>query len=92
MNVSFVLFGLSGLCGLISLVFLFIILLSLQNKGVNINFINVRWNLFVYLEKYRKVTLDTTGRVGLAYYLYYLFAWFTILLFLGSVINKIMSR
>lgn len=90
MSVPVFLFTFTCVFALITCAFIFKVALSLSTKGVEVDFINLRWNLGKYLAIYKEMSKESNGRVGYSYYLVYFFFSLTALCFLGAVVAKIM--
>jgi hypothetical protein len=61
-------FGLAVICGISSLVFTFIAASHLSKRGTKINYWDVRFHMFKYLNQYRALTIEENGKTGALFY------------------------
>jgi len=53
------------LCGVVSSV---LIITFLSKRGTKINYLLIRIYIYKYINQYRKITIEETGKVGLPFY------------------------
>lgn len=60
------------LCGLVNFFFSVMILRTLRAAGVRVGLFEMRWQVHRHLKTYRKVTAAETGKVGPAFFGYWI--------------------
>ena len=91
MKIGIVLIVLTVLFAILSMVFLFRMLLFLVKNGVEVDFLNVRWNLYVYVKEYKIIYTKSVGKLGADYYLYHLFGWLAFISFFSLIAFQLIS-
>jgi hypothetical protein len=61
-------FGLAVICGVSSLIFTFMAASYLSKHGSKINYWDVRFHMFKYINQYRALTIKENGKTGSLYY------------------------
>jgi len=64
-NVFFILAIVCVLCGVVSSV---LIIAFLSKRGTKINYLLIRIYIYKYINQYRKITIEETGKVGPLFY------------------------
>ena len=64
-NVFFILAIVCVLCGVVSSV---LIIAFLSKRGAKINYLLIRIYIYKYINQYRKITIEETGKVGPLFY------------------------
>lgn len=68
MNLFHLFLSLAIFCALFSMVITMIIISELQKRKVKINFFLLRLFIPKYVDQYKKITLEESGKVGSLYY------------------------
>ena len=89
MIVSWVLIAMGFIFGGVSTGVTICILNNLENQKLEVNWLNVRWNLFKYLKSYKELTKRDSGKVGTLYYLFWIFTVLGLLCLGGGVITLV---
>jgi len=63
---------------------------ELMKRKQKIKFIIIKFMLPVYAHRYKKITLEETGKVGSLFYHYVIAANFALVFALASIISKVM--
>lgn len=79
----------AGVSALASCVCIYNIVNFLQGQGVDINYLNLRWNLKKYLKIYKAKSIESFGKTGLVYYMYLVFSLNSFLLFIIAIFIKL---
>jgi hypothetical protein len=85
------LFALSMVFGFVAIIFYYKIALFLDHTGEDINFLNLRWHSGKHLKKYKEITQECYGKIGIDYYLSHLFSFLAAMLFFVFLILLIIE-
>ena len=77
------------LAAFVSCTVIFRIIMVLVDEGIDVQFLNIRWNMIQYLGQYKKITYEKHGRVGFSYHLVHIFFYLSLLLFIASIVFKL---
>jgi hypothetical protein len=77
------------LAAFVSCTMIFRIIMVLLDEGIDVQFLNIRWNMIQYLGQYKRITYEKHGKVGFAYYLVNIFFYLSLLLFITSIVFKL---
>jgi len=56
--------------GILNFVCSILILRTMARAGIKVSFFEIRWQVHKHLKQYRKISLDTHGKVAWPYYAY----------------------
>ena len=56
--------------GILNFVCSILILRAMARAGIKVSFFEIRWQVHKHLKQYRKISLDSTGKVAWPYYAY----------------------
>jgi len=73
--------------GALFVIFSMIIISKLENKGVKINYLLIRFLIPSYVSKYREITKKEHGRTGILFYLWIASINIALLCFLVYLVN-----